>query len=350
MTKTIFILCLSALFLLSGCDFIKGKWIKNEEAVQVETSEISDWSCISAANLDQLKAYLKSEYLNRLERDIRQSSYESDLVLLEKIRPNIKFEIKAVTTLTDDIQTAKTLNCESQVVAVLAKGLLKRAKNAYAAMPCECHECERCDGDESYTLEDSLTDRDLSFDFQKETLVGDFKYAITKTDQEGLSLSVKGTENNVMTALVDLTRWAVEYADYVKLNQLNNEENKQHENQYLAERELAQKALDIRKKELNMEKEQVVNRLNQSWERFSAEQKTQLQQDQSDWFEKRDIDCKVLSKKSVYDILEKERETYQVHANYWNEEMMAQNKDMQYTQCFIKRSTERVVYLNNVFN
>ena len=58
----------------------------------------------------------------------------------------------------------------------------------------------------------------------------------------------------------------------------------------------------------------------------------------------------MLSQKSVYDIAEKDMETYQKQARYWNDAMRQQNQDMQYTQCFIKRTVERVVYLNNVFN
>ena len=108
--------------------------------------------------------------------------------------------------------------------------------------------------------------------------------------------------------------------------------------------------MDVRKKELDAEKAKQVERLNQAWDQFTPEQKAQLQQDQSDWFEKRDVDCKVLSQKSVHDIAEKDMETYQKQARYWNDAMRQQNQDMQYTQCFTKRTVERVVYLNNVFN
>ena len=87
-----------------------------------------------------------------------------------------------------------------------------------------------------------------------------------------------------------------------------------------------------------------------TWDNFSPEQKTQLQQDQADWFEKRDVDCKVLSQKRVYDIAENERETYQKHYSYWDDALTEQNQEMQYTRCFNQRTTERVVYLNNVFN
>jgi uncharacterized protein YecT (DUF1311 family) len=94
----------------------------------------------------------------------------------------------------------------------------------------------------------------------------------------------------------------------------------------------------------------VVERLNQTWDRFSSEQKAQLQQDQSDWFEKRDVDCKVLAQTSIHNIAEKDRETYQQHYDYWDEQMRAQNQDMQYTKCFNQKTSERIVYLNNVFN
>ena len=52
-----------------------------------------------------------------------------------------------------------------------------------------------------------------------------------------------------------------------------------------------------------------MERLNQTWDNFTEEQKQQLQQDQTDWFEKRDVDCKVISQKSVYQMTDSEKET-----------------------------------------
>ena len=106
--------------------------------------------------------------------------------------------------------------------------------------------------------------------------------------------------------------------------------------------------MDIRNKELDAEKSKQVDRLNLTWDKFSAEQKMQLQQDQSDWFEKRDIDCKVLSQKNVNEIAEKDQETYQKQSNYWDESMRQQDQQIQYTKCFTQKTVERVVYLNNL--
>jgi uncharacterized protein YecT (DUF1311 family) len=117
-----------------------------------------------------------------------------------------------------------------------------------------------------------------------------------------------------------------------------------------AEVALAQKAMDIRQKELDADKTKVVDRLNQTWDQFSAEQKQQLQQDQSDWFEKRDVDCKVISQKRVYDLKDSEIETYQRQRDYWNNDMEKQNQAIQYSQCFVQKTKERTVYLSNLFN
>ncbi len=61
----------------------------------------------------------------------------------------------------------------------------------------------------------------------------------------------------------------------------------------------------------------MVERLNQTWDNFTEEQKQQLQQDQTDWFEKRDVDCRMsISQKSVYQMTDSEKETYQKQSQY----------------------------------
>ena len=75
-----------------------------------------------------------------------------------------------------------------------------------------------------------------------------------------------------------------------------------------------------------------------------------MQQDQSEWFEKRDVDCKVISQKSVGQLSDSEKETYQKQSNYWDDALSTQNQEMQYTYCFNQRTAERIIYLNNVFN
>ena len=61
-------------------------------------------------------------------------------------------------------------------------------------------------------------------------------------------------------------------------------------------------------------------------------------------------DPKVISQKRVYNLSETEQETYQKHHQYWDDKMTAQNAEMQFDKCFIQRTHERIVYLNNVFN
>ena len=117
-----------------------------------------------------------------------------------------------------------------------------------------------------------------------------------------------------------------------------------------AQTDLAQKAMSVRQKELDAEKAKQVERLNQVWDQFTPEQKAQLQQDQSDWFEKRDVDCKVIAQKNVYQLADNDKEVYQKKSDYWDDAMRQQNEAMQYTKCFNQKTTERIIYLNNIFN
>lgn len=328
--------------LISGCDNFKNK--KDTEA-KTEAPALEDWSCTAQANIDQLQDHLKNEYLKELNKEIRQSDYEADQQLMDLIVKNLKFNIQNVTTLTEDPNKAKTLECSSQLLVVFPKGLQKRAENAFAERPCD----EGCEERGNYTLNDSLEDGESGLSMDNDQLKGNFSYSITKTDKDGLSLSVP-SQNDVIDSVVTVTRHAVLYAAYSAQNKRDEESYQQGMESQSQQMSLAQKAMDIRKKELDQDNGKVVDRLNQTWDRFSDEQKAQLQQDQADWFEKRDIDCKVLAQKSVYSLNESEKETYQKHSQYWDEAMNTQNQELQYTKCFNQKTTERIVYLNNVFN
>ncbi len=72
---------------------------------------LEDWSCTAQANIDQLQDHLKNEYLKELNKGIRQSDYEADQQLMDLIVKNLKFNIQNVTTLTEDPNKAKTLEC-----------------------------------------------------------------------------------------------------------------------------------------------------------------------------------------------------------------------------------------------
>ena len=178
---------------------------------------------------------------------------------------------------------------------------------------------------------------------------GSFKFDVLKTDKDGYTLNAQH-QNEVIDAVALVVVKAVQYEAYVKENEEMRESQTQRITQDAAQTELALKAMDIRKKEIDADKLKVVDRLNQTWDRFSDEQRAKLQEDQSDWFEKRDVDCKVISQKRIYDISENDRETYQKQYQYWDDAMSAQNIEMQYNKCFTQRTNERIVYLNNVFN
>lgn len=346
MQKRWMIAALSA-SLLAACDGFKNE--KNNTVEEATTATVpQDWSCTAAANVAQIQNHLKDEYLKELDRSLRRSGYESDQNLLNTITQNLRFEISGITTMTADPNTAKVLECDSQLIVHFPKGLQKRAENAFLERPCE--DCEGdVERDAAYTLNDELEEGDSGLTLANDQLSGRFNYSITKTDQEGLSLSVP-TQSAVIDGVVLVSANAVQYASFRKASKEIQDNVKQYSEQEAEQMRLGQKAMDIRQKELNSEKSAVVERLNQTWERFNPEQKAQLQQDQSDWFERRDIDCKVLSQKNVYSMPDQDKETYQKHAQYWDDAMTAQNQDMQYSKCFNQKTNERIVYLSNLFN
>lgn len=342
MKQALVITTFSAAVILTGCDKSKPEPKSKTEKVEV----VSDWSCTHPENLNQIQTSLKKEYLKQIERSLRQSQYQVDADILNKINQGLKFEIKNIRTLPleDESQKNTQLSCESQLVISLPKGLQKRAEKAYI-------EELRHSDEESQTLNDYFSDNESSLTLENDQLKGDFFYNITKTDKEGLVFDLP-TQNSVIEGLVFVATKAVQYAAYVKENELieeNIEENQQISEQNNEEQTaLAQEAMDVRKKELDSDKAKQVERLNQTWDKLSAEKKNQFKQDQSDWFKKRDVECKVLAQKTVDEIPEKDLETYQKQSDYWTADMRKQNQDMQYTQCFTQKTIERTVYLNNL--
>lgn len=320
---------------MSGCDQFKSK---KDESTQADASE---WSCTSQDNLKDLQGFLKQEYLKEIDKNLRSSTYyQADQELLKKINDGLKFDIKNIRTVSPDPKATSQLECEGQIVVNFPKGLLKRAENSFLEHVGECEECEG-DGGAYSTLIDYLEGREVPLSIQDDLVKGQFKFDITKTDKEGYTLNAQ-QQNDVISAVAFITQKAVLYEAYVKENAANRESQALSSLKDAEQTELAQKSMNIRNKELSDDKHKVVDRLNQTWDRFSDEQKAQLQQDQSDWFEKRDVDCKVLAQKRIYDLSDNDRETYQKQYQYWDEAMTQQNADMQYNKCFNQRTNERI--------
>ena len=345
MNKILLISVIATAFSISGCDKFKPK---KEEAAQTANTE---WSCTNDNHIKGLQAFLKSEYLKKIDRSLRDSDYyTADEALLKTINENLKFDIKNIRTITQDTTKTSQLECEGELVVNFPKGLQKRAENAFLE---QHNDCEEGCGDESgtayRTLNDYLENREVPLTISSDLVKGNFKFDVLKTDKEGITVNAQH-QNEVLDAVVLVTVKAVQYEAYVKENEeIRARENLSSEKE-AAQTELALKAMNIRKKEIDVDKVKVVERLNQTWDRFNDEQKAQLKQDQADWFEKRDVDCKVISQKRIYDISESERETYQKQYQYWDDAMQAQNTEMQYDKCLTQRTNERIVYLNNVFN
>ena len=345
MNKILLISVIATAFSISGCDKFKPK---KEEAAQTANTE---WSCTNDNHIKGLQAFLKSEYLKKIDRSLRDSDYyTADEALLKTINENLKFDIKNIRTITQDTTKTSQLECEGELVVNFPKGLQKRAENAFLEQHNDCEEGCGDEGGTAYrTLNDYLENREVPLTISSDLVKGNFKFDVLKTDKEGITVNAQH-QNEVLDAVVLVTVKAVQYEAYVKENEeLRARENLSSEKE-AAQTELALKAMNIRKKEIDVDKVKVVERLNQTWDRLNDEQKAQLKQDQADWFEKRDVDCKVISQKRIYDISESERETYQKQYQYWDDAMQAQNTEMQYDKCFTQRTNERIVYLNNVFN
>ncbi|QDK98144.1 DUF1311 domain-containing protein [Acinetobacter tandoii] len=339
--NTLVFATLCSSMLLTGCDFFKGK--KDSAEAEQAVPAVNEWDCSNEAKLKEIKAALQQDYLKKLDKALRDSSYyQADKNLTDTITQNIHFEVKNITTVTEQPDTSKQLECRSELIVKMPKGLQQRAENGYEAESCD--DCDRYD-----TLNDVLESESYGLSLQKDQLKGSFNYQLIKTDKEGIQLQLP-KENTVLDGLVYITEKAVQLAAYEAENRDIAERQDAYGQQHAEQQELAQKSMDIRQKELNDDQSKVVERLNQTWDHFTSEQKAQLQQDQSDWFEKRDVDCKVIAQTSIYNIPEKDRETYQQHHDYWDEQMKKQNQDMQYTKCFNQKTSERIVYLNNVFN
>ncbi|WP_139851737.1 lysozyme inhibitor LprI family protein [Acinetobacter pullicarnis] len=326
---------ISSTLLLSGCDFFKQK--KPEPVVE----EVTSWSCSDQANLDQLQKIVKADYVKLLDRRLRENSYYvADQALLTTINNSLKFEIKNIRTTTQDPATATQLQCESQLLVVFPKGLLQRAENAFVEQRKDCEECE------NGTLRDYI-ESESDVRLSDNQLTGSFNYEISKTDKDGVIVNVQN-HNAVIEGLATVVETAVQYASYAKENKENQEAYRKNDQANAQQQQLAQKAMNIRHKELLAEKTKQVEQLNQAWDDLSVEQRAELKQAQAEWFEKRDIDCKVLAQKDVYSLADGERETYQKHYSYWDDAMRAQNQQMQYNKCFNQRTEERSAYLTTL--
>lgn len=343
MKKAAVLSLVSCMSLLSACDYFDKS--KKEEKAEVISTQDVEWSCTATKNVEEIQNRLKQSYLSEIEKELRHSEYEANLDLLQTINKSIRFEIKGITTLTTEKEQSKTLECSAQVIAHLPQGLMKRAENAFNARP-----CEECEGDryvENYTLQDYFDDREFNVKLDQNKVTSALNYQVIQTDQDGVGL-LSPSDTDVITGVVYLTKNAVEYEAYIKDNQDIQKNMAEYEAEHTEQQVLAQKAMDIRNKELDSEKANVVERLNDAWEQLTEETRQKFKQDQVEWFEKRDVDCKVLAQKNVYELNESEKETYQKHSSYWNDNMRVQNRNMQYTKCFNQRTKERIVYLNNV--
>lgn len=327
--KALAIFLMSSGVLLSGCDYFKNKKDKTDETA-------STWSCTHPENITNLQKQLTEQYLKQVNRDLRESKYyEADEQLLRTINQNLKFDITEIRTVSADAKDTSKLSCEAQLVVNLPKGLQQRATNAFAEHNKDCEECE-----ENQTLQDYIEAGDASVRMLNNQLAGPLKYNLSKTDKEGIRLHTDA-QNAVIDGLSFMVVKAVQFASYAKENKTISDAEKAFDAEHDKQQALAQSAMNIRQKELKVEKASQVEFLNETWESLSEETRQALQQEQKAWFEKRDVECKVLAQRDVYDMSDREKETYQKHADYWNAEMRKQNQAMQYDKCFILKTIER---------
>ena len=340
-SKIFYATIFASMTVITGCDLIN----KNKNEKKLESAELSDWSCTAPSNVKEIERFAQEEYVRIIDRRLGASDYyKPDLNLLSQINSSIRFELKSITT-SDQTNSNNQLNCSSQLVVHLPKGLGLRAENAYKEAPCE-YECEH--GDAIGSLRDYIAEVYDNVTFGQDQVRGPYRYEIIKTDKEGQVLNISST-NGILDAVAKVTYNAVQFEAFRKDNLENSKNYEKYKLQNQQEQELASKAMQLRKSDIEKEQTSVVERLNLTWDNLNAEQKENLKADQTKWFERRDIDCKVLSQKAVTSIAEKERETYQQHYQYWDESMYETDRQMQYMKCFIQKTNERIVYLNNSF-
>ncbi|MDQ8951358.1 DUF1311 domain-containing protein [Acinetobacter rudis] len=327
--KAAAVLLISSGMLLSGCDYFKNKKDKTEEVATA-------WSCTSPENITSLQKQLNEQYVKQVDRDLRESHYyEADQQLLRTINQNLKFNVTEIRTVTTEAKDATKLSCEAQLVINLPKGLQQRATNAFAEHNKDCEECE-----ENQTLQDYLEAGGASVHMSENKLSGPLKYELTKTDKDGYRLHMD-SQNEVLNGLSFMVMKAVQFASYAKENKTIRDSEKENDAEHNKQQALAQAAMNIRQKELSVEKASQVEFLNETWESLSVDIRQALKQEQKEWFEKRDVECKVISQRDVYDLRDHEKETYQKQADYWTADMRKQNQAMQYDKCFIEKTIER---------
>ncbi|WP_312967086.1 DUF1311 domain-containing protein [Acinetobacter gerneri] len=337
--KHIALILIFSSFLISGCG---QKQKKAEDAKQ-----ISEWSCTHPENLQQIESTLKNDYLKKIDKKILQeNAYTADQDILNKINRGLSFKINQVRTLTADTSKTNKLECEGQIVVQFPKGLQQRAENAFT----ERNDCyEDCyERENPINLRDYIEEQAANLVLENDQLKGKFNFQIIKTDKDGYSLNVNNQEN-VISSVSEIALHAVLYKAYVNENKMLKERDSIDKKQDVVQKELAQKVMDIRQKELDLDKKKQVELLNQTWDLFSNEQKEQLKQEQKDWFEKRDVDCQVLAQR--YNIYrDDDTEVYQKQSNYWDNAMIEQSQQMQYTKCFNSRTQDRIESLKKQLN
>ncbi len=106
MKQVLVITTFSAAVILTGCGRSNSEPKSKTEKVEV----VSDWSCTHPENLKQIQTSLKKEYLKQIERSLRQSQYQVDADILNKINQGLKFEIKNIRTLPLEDESKKIHN------------------------------------------------------------------------------------------------------------------------------------------------------------------------------------------------------------------------------------------------
>lgn len=324
---------------LSGCDQIK-QVLFPKHAAAAPTDPA--FSCSHADNVAELQREFKQSYLQDMQRRLTGTTYQIDQGLLQTIEKNVQFKLEKIRTLTSDPEHANSLECAAELVMILPKGLQQRSENAYAEQQKHCDECDMPPLLTVNLLEDS--EEQSPAQLQDDQLRVSVNYGVEKTDREGLVITVTNPQKTV-GSLGYMTMLAVQFAGLIAENKTLEQQQAQDQQVMDQQKALAQEAIDVRNKELSDEQSRRVEALNAAWDNLTEAKRAELQDDQQQWFKKRDVDCQIIGQRNISEIPEDEREIYQQKANYWDDAMTEQNQKMQYTKCFNQRTAERTRYL-----
>lgn len=304
-----------------------------------KTTEAQTLSCSDTNNLNALKQSVNSLIRSNVQSSVKASKDHYDSKQLEDwLKSTQAISIKSVRTNTKESEN-NLLVCESTLSIKAPQAMWDNAQKAMD-LPQICEgECE--EENYIYSLDERISNSDLRF--KNGILEGSFEYRISQTDQGDIALDLTKMTSSVIDTVVEAISSAVRL-DAIKEQAAKFEAN-QSEKQALS-----QHAIEIRVKELGETQARLDSELNQVWQEIGESNRNAHRDEQKEWLEKRDVECKLEGNKSLYDLSEDEKEPYQIGYESWTDEMRQQDAQIRTMKCSNKRTSARIKDLKVLIN